>query len=196
MRVGNALAKDEELRDRILEATRRCLSRYSAAKTGIADVASEAGVSRQSVYNHFETRSNLFTLALEKAGDEFAERVASHLASHKGTPLELVVEAILYTAQALPQDPVLRAVASLERDESGGPLLDFSRSLTRDFSRRALAPVQARCKRATRQDFDVLADLMLRITLSLFVLPLPEGLTEKKVRSTLSRWLTTVEWVK
>ena len=58
MRVGNALAKDEELRDRILEATRRCLSRYSG-QNGIADVASEAGVSRQSVYNHFETRSNL-----------------------------------------------------------------------------------------------------------------------------------------
>jgi AcrR family transcriptional regulator len=52
-------------------------------------------VSRQSVYNHFETRSNLFTLALVEAGEEFAERVASYLAKREGTPLELVVEAIL-----------------------------------------------------------------------------------------------------
>jgi hypothetical protein len=94
------------------------LSRYGAGKTGIADVASEAGVSRQ------------------------------------------------------------------------------SRSLTGEFSRRTLAPVQARCDTATHPDFDVLADLMLRITLSLFILPLPAGPSEKKVRSLLSRWLTTSEWVR
>jgi AcrR family transcriptional regulator len=195
MTPGRAGGDEEKVRERILEATRRCLSRYGAAKTGIADVAAEAGVSRQSVYNHFETRSNLFTLALVEAGEEFAERVASHLARREGTPLELVVEAILYTARELPQDPVLGAVASLER-ERGELLLDFSRSLTREFSRRALAPVQARCDTATHQDFDVLADLMLRITLSLFVLPLPGGLSEKKLRSVLSRWLTTSDWVK
>ena len=187
---------EESLRARILEATRRCLSRYGAGKTGIADVASEAGVSRQSVYNHFETRSNLFAHAMTEAGEEFAERVASHLASPEGTPLELVVEAILYTARELPQDPVLRAVASLQRERGELLLLDLSRSLTGEFSRRALAPVQARCGTARHQDFDVLADLMLRITLSLFILPLPAGLSEKKVRALLSRWLTTSEWVR
>lgn len=57
-------SEGEGLHERILEATQRCLSRYGAGKTGIADVASEAGVSRQSVYNHFETRSNLLAHAM------------------------------------------------------------------------------------------------------------------------------------
>lgn len=192
-----ARAADGEvaLRGRILGATRRCLSRYGAAKTGIADVASEAGVSRQSVYNHFESRSHLFASALAAAGDEFADRVAAFLADREGEPLDLIVDAVVYVARELPQDPVLGAVATLGR-ERGAFLLDLGRSMTRQFSRRALAPVRARCDTARNQDFDVLADLMLRITLSLFVVPLPGTPSERKLRSLVTRWLTASEWVK
>lgn len=195
MARGRAAEGEQVLRGRILEATRRCLARHGAGKTGIADVASEAGVSRQSVYNHFETRSNLIGVALAEAGEDFAERVATYLADREGAPLDLVVDAILYVARELPQDPVLRAAASRER-ERGALLLDLGRSLTREFSRRALAPLQARCHTARSRDFDVLADLMLRITLSLFVVPLPGPLSEKKLRALVSRWLTASEWVR
>jgi AcrR family transcriptional regulator len=183
------------LRGRILAATQRCLSRYGAAKTGIADVASEAGVSRQSVYNHFETRPKLFASALTEAGEQFAERVAAFLAGREGEPIDLVVDAVVYVVRELPRDPVLGAVATLERGR-GAFLLDLGRSLTREFSRRALAPVKARCGAAKSQDFDVLADLMLRMTLSLFVVPLPGTPSERKLRSLVTRWLTASEWVR
>jgi AcrR family transcriptional regulator len=188
---------NSDLRERILAATRRCLALYGAPKTGIADVASEAGLSRQSIYTHFGTRSNLIGMALGEAGEEFSDRVSAHLSDLPGSPRDLVVEAILFVLRELPQDPLLRVVSSLERERGRDALvLDFSRSMTREISRQALAPVQARCGEASDDDFEILADLMLRLTLSLFVIPLPQGQTEEQVRAALERWFTASEWLR
>src|SRR5271169_3274131 len=137
---GSALAKDT-LPERVLEAARRCLVRYGVSKTGIADIASEAGVSRQSIYTHFGDRSNLISQALEGAGEEFADRVATYLTGRRGSALDLVIDAVLFTVREMPQDPLLRAIGSLERDpERDALVLDFGRAIAREFSLRALGP--------------------------------------------------------
>ena len=41
------------LRDRLLEATYRCVERFGMAKTTIDDVAKESGVSRATIYRQF-----------------------------------------------------------------------------------------------------------------------------------------------
>lgn len=43
-----------DARDRLIDATGRCFSRFGVAKTTLEDIASEAGVSRATVYRYFE----------------------------------------------------------------------------------------------------------------------------------------------
>lgn len=185
-----------DMRDRILAATRRCLIQYGAPKTGISDVAAEAGVSRQSIYTHVGDRSCLIRAALLAEGEEFSDRIAAHLADLPGGPRELVSEAILFVLRELPQDPLLRVFASLERERARDEIvLDFSSAMSHEFARQALGPVQDRCRHASDADIELLADLMLRLTMTLFLVPLPGGHAEDHVRRTLKRWFTTFEWL-
>lgn len=65
---------------RILEATELCIRRYGLRRVSMADVAQNAGLSRGSVYNHFQDREALIDAVLERAADRF---VASSEASVK-----------------------------------------------------------------------------------------------------------------
>jgi AcrR family transcriptional regulator len=64
--------------DRIVEAAEQCIRRYGLRRVSMGDVARAAGVSRASVYNHFQDREALVDAVLERAADRF---VASSEAS-------------------------------------------------------------------------------------------------------------------
>ena len=63
---------------RILEAAESCIRRYGLRRVSMGDVAQAAGLSRGSVYNHFQDREALIDAVLERAADRF---VASSEAS-------------------------------------------------------------------------------------------------------------------
>ena len=65
---------------RILEAAEQCIRRYGLRRVSMGDVAQAAGLSRGSVYNHFQDREALIDAVLERAADRF---VASSEASVK-----------------------------------------------------------------------------------------------------------------
>src|SRR4051812_33054735 len=65
---------------RILEAAERCIRRFGLRRFSMGDVAQDAGLSRGSVYNHFQDREALIDAVLERAADRF---VASSEASVK-----------------------------------------------------------------------------------------------------------------
>lgn len=65
---------------RILEAAERCIRRHGLRRVSMGDVAQAAGLSRGSVYNHFQDREALIDAVLERAADRF---VASSEASVK-----------------------------------------------------------------------------------------------------------------
>jgi len=88
-------------------------------------------------------------------------------------------------------DPLLRVFASLERERARDEtVLDFSSAMWHEFASQALAPVQDRCRHASDADIDLLADLMLRLTMTLFLIPLPGGHAQDHVRRTLERQTT------
>jgi AcrR family transcriptional regulator len=57
--------------DRILDAAEQCIRRYGLRRVSMGDVARAAGVSRGSVYNHFQDRDALVDAVLEHAADRF-----------------------------------------------------------------------------------------------------------------------------
>lgn len=60
----------DQNRRRALEAARDVFSRYGFRRTGMADIAREAGVSRPALYLWFENKSALFAALAEHLKDE------------------------------------------------------------------------------------------------------------------------------
>jgi AcrR family transcriptional regulator len=54
-----APASTDDARERILAAAERCIARHGIRKTTMDDIASEAGLSRPSVYRYFADRNDL-----------------------------------------------------------------------------------------------------------------------------------------
>jgi AcrR family transcriptional regulator len=75
-------ADDVTMRDRILDGARRCFLQYGAAKMGMHDVASVAGVSRGSVYKHFPNRRELVAAVVESGHDNFATAANQLMTGH------------------------------------------------------------------------------------------------------------------
>jgi AcrR family transcriptional regulator len=95
--------------DRILEAAERSMSRYGVA-VSMGDVASEAGVSRGSLYRHFGDRERLVGAVLDRTADRFVASAAAQV-DRRQTLSAQFAEAVAYVAET---------ARRLERDGGSG----------------------------------------------------------------------------
>lgn len=107
--AGDRPADREDARARLLEAAARCIQRHGLEKTGISDVAAEAGVTRRTVYRYFESRDALVSAALVREVGAFSERARTLLATFDD-PADMVVEGVLFAVRELAREPVLGRV--------------------------------------------------------------------------------------
>lgn len=61
--------------DEIVRAARTMFTRYGYGKTTMADIASEAGVARQTVYNAFPGKAEILRAVVQLVGEETLEAV-------------------------------------------------------------------------------------------------------------------------
>ncbi|MAG34537.1 MAG: hypothetical protein CL908_27015 [Deltaproteobacteria bacterium] len=89
----------------ILTAARRCYLRLGVHKTTMADIASEAGISRATLYRRFANRDEIFVEVLSIESDEMA---ADSVRVLEGVtePAERVVEGILFCIAEVPKRPL------------------------------------------------------------------------------------------
>jgi AcrR family transcriptional regulator len=101
----------EDARDRLLDATVQCIQRYGREKTGVSDIASEAGVTRRTVYRYFSDRDALISAALVRGVQDFTAR-ARRIMQAQETAGEMVVAAGLFALREIPRDPVLGSIVT------------------------------------------------------------------------------------
>ena len=89
---GSPPDSDEAARERILEATRRCLESPSVS---IASIAEELNVTRQTIYRYFPSTSLLLQEAAGVEARPFIERLAEELTALRLDVPELLVECIV-----------------------------------------------------------------------------------------------------
>src|SRR5206468_7580236 len=79
-RITGRLSADlmSDTADLILEAAERCMNRYGIA-VSMSDVASEAGLSRGSLYRHFGQRDGLVRAVLARTADRFVAGAAERI---------------------------------------------------------------------------------------------------------------------
>ena len=101
-------------RERLLEASTRCIARDGIDGLSMAAVATDAGVSRPTVYRYFADRRALLEATLFYAGRSLADSLSERLRGH-ASPAEKAIEAMLFVHGEIPRDPVLGALWSATR---------------------------------------------------------------------------------
>lgn len=184
---GDPPQDDDEARSRILGAAVRCVDRYGPEKTGLSDVATELGVTRQTVYRHFASTDDLLLAVAATAADGFLDRLARHVAG-LDDPAEAFVEGLAFTFEQLPKERLLGLLLTTGRSEV------FLRGVTSAegvaFSRQMLDRMAVDWEAAgyrTDGDLDALAGYGLRMLQSIILEP-PPRTSKAQLRAYLRRW--------
>jgi AcrR family transcriptional regulator len=173
---------------RILDATRACIDREGGV-AGIADVARELGVTRQTVYRYFPTTEDLLTATAIDASAGFLARLEGHLGTDIRSAAEAVVEGIAYTLEQLPKEPYMGLliapgrVSVFSRDFTSETSLTLGRAVIERF------PVDWSAEGYEGSELDELVEQMLRMTQSFVVDPGTPPRTGSELRRYLTRWL-------
>jgi AcrR family transcriptional regulator len=160
------------VRDRLLDATERCLRRSGLRRTTMIEVAHEAGLSRAWLYRQFPDKASLVLATLARTDEKFWAGAHARVAAAQGL-----------TAQ------VAEAVALAREQQPGALLLELKSSEPEAFAEvmgtglREMMPgmatfwhsylEDARAHGDVRPDLDVIraAEWVMRVVLSLVTVP-------------------------
>lgn len=169
----------------ILAAARRCYLRFGVQKTTMADIASEAALSRATLYRRFETRDQVFLDVLAIESQELAADTAAVLAGIDD-PAERVVEGIVYCLTEIPKRPLLHHLLSGDSAHWSAQHALGSKTL-QQISRSLLGLSLETDKHVSANEtkLDDLAEWAHRIVVSLATLPSPRCPDEVSLRRLL-----------
>ena len=179
-------ASDTEARSRLLDAARRCFERFGFEKATIADIATEVGVTRRTVYRYFESSDELLRAAFALTAGGIVERMLAHARRYRD-PGTRIIEAMLFLLGEIPADPRLGPLFSQGRNGRAGR--SMSSVVTLEVSHNALRAVNEQWSPLTSKEVDELAELILRLLQSFLTDPGTRPRTESELRAFLKRWL-------
>ena len=119
-RVPYAEAARVLLRDTLLDAARELLRDYEWADLKMADIASAAGVSRQTLYKEFGSRQAFAQAYILREADEFLAAVESAMVAHREDPRRALGAAVEVFLTAAAEEPLIKAIVA--GDNSDGLL--------------------------------------------------------------------------
>ncbi|MCX5535923.1 TetR/AcrR family transcriptional regulator [Streptomyces sp. NBC_00006] len=185
---GRPPASDAEARQRIIDATARCVDRHGVTKTTLSDVAAELGVTRQTVYRHFGRLSDIVAEVAAQGAESFVDLMIAHLQGITD-PAEAVVEGMVFCVRTIPTEPRLSLLLQL------GDTTAFGRGATTSdtigYGARMLRrfPVDWAAAGVGDKDLDGLAEMIMRLLTSLLQHPGEPPQDETRLRTLLNRWL-------
>lgn len=162
--------RTEQARQRILEATYRCVARWGLAKTTVEDAAREAGLSRATVYRYFPGgRDELVRSVVVWEFMHFFVRLYEEV-SDAGTLEEVMERGIRFAHQAIVDHEVLQRVLETE-PERLLPTLTVESSRIVGVIADFLTPYLVRHELASGVDVGEAADFLARMVLSYMSAP-------------------------
>jgi AcrR family transcriptional regulator len=172
-------------RQRLLDAAERCIIRDGLGATGIAAIASEAGVSRPTVYRYFEDRRTLVFATLVRAGQSLAAGMAEHVL-HVSGAAHKAVEAELFVLREVRRNTLFAEVWNSTLLDAA-LLADVTDPAIIAVAREGLAGLEAAAGWDDAEANEA-AELMLRLLLSLLLAPAPKR-SDAELRRFLERRL-------
>lgn len=139
VRNGGQGGGERETRDALLEAAFQCAVRFGWQRVRMSDVASRAGLSRQTLYRHFQTKDGLAQALALREQDAFLEGFRTAFDASADLH-DAVVAATTWSLKHAESHPLLRqAVEDLDSGllpyitTKAHPLMTRSRELGREL---------------------------------------------------------------
>lgn len=178
----------DEARDRLIDAAEACFSRFGVSKTTLEDIASEAGVSRATVYRYFEGgRDEIILGVVLREARQFLAALQKRV-GREADLADAVVEGIMYTIASVRKNEHLGLLFAPEVAGQTTSIAGASTALfeiTTDF----LRPIFDQAHRQGRLRRDVVAEeaaeFVLRMILSLLSVDGPRRRSDAKQRQFL-----------
>lgn len=181
----------DDARNRLVDAAEACFTRFGVAKTTLEDIATEAGVSRATVYRYFEGgRDEIILGVVLREGREFLASLGRRV-QREQTLEDAIVEGVMYTVAAVRKNDHLALLFAPEVAGHTTSIAGASAALydlTQDF----LRPIfeQARTAGQLRDGIiaEDAAEFVLRMILSLLSVAGPRKRSQAKEREFLRRY--------
>lgn len=185
---GYPPGSEAEARERIVGAATWCVDRYGPGKTGLSDVARELGVTRQTVYRYFAGTDDLLAAVARSAAEGYLDGLARHLARITD-PVEVVVEALAFTIERLPEERYLGLLLTAGR--SGRFFAGLTSPAAIEFARSLLDRTAVDWEKIGygRAELDELGEFTLRVLQSLVLDPGTPPRSGPALRGFLRRWV-------
>lgn len=174
-RTPYAVAARQLLRDTLFGAARDELQHRAWADITMADIASAAGVSRQTLYKEFGTRDEFAQAFVIHEGERFLDAVEQAVRVHLDDPHAAVAAALETFLTTAGEDPLMRIL--LSDDGTGGmlPLVTTqSMPVVAWASARLAAVMQDGWSHARDDDANLLAENLVRLAISHVTVPTGE----------------------
>ena len=155
----------------LLDAAHAAALTGSWGKVRMADVAAEAGVSRQTLYYEFGSKDGLAEALAMREAQRFMAGADAARVGHEGTPAQAIAAAAEFTLTSAAKNPLLKAV--LTDDTSA--LLPFITTRAEHILAAArehtAAYLSSHWPDLPREEVALVAELVNRLTISHLVLP-------------------------
>lgn len=174
---GNSPKSEAEARRILLDVARDCIERFGPSKVGLSDVASAAGVTRQTVYRYFSDAEDLFNSAAVLASGGFLERMRERVLKRQEGVAERMVETLVLAICEIPNDEHL---AMLMQSADFFAVSAFVQEEILALSDESIG--------LGAQERDELAEILLRLLTS-FLSESGPARSEEELRTFLFRWL-------
>ena len=185
---GNPPRTEDEARQRIVAAAAACVDQFGPAKTTLSDVASELGVTRQTVYRYYANLADLLGAVAQAGLADFVERMERHLSTFT-TPADVAIESIVYAVRAIPEE---RHIGVLFQ---AGETDIFSRDVTSEMAFAVGADILRRVPvdwseiGVHDEELEGLAEILMRLFVSFLQYPGGPPRSEDELRALVHRWL-------
>jgi AcrR family transcriptional regulator len=188
---GAPPADDEEARKRIVDAAIRSMERRGPQGTSLSIIAGDLGITRPTVYRYFATIDELLTAAGDVALGGWTARIAD-LTSGIKDPVDLLVEAVAYLVERLPQEPLLMTLLETDRTRFMSQQMVMGESIARSRVLLEHTGIDWAALGYRGKHFDDLVEYLLRLIQSMVLVPSQPPRTARQLRSTLRHWIGPV----
>lgn len=185
---GRPPATELEARQRIVDATAACIDRFGIQKTTLSDVASELGVTRQTVYRYFPKLTDIVGEVAAQGAESFVDQMIEHLQGVT-SPAEAVVEGVLFSVRTIPTEPRLSLLLQIGDDGAFGRgatsvmAVQYGAEMLRRY------PVDWSDAGLDEDDLEGLAELIMRLLTSLLEHPSEPARSDDELRAWLRTWI-------
>lgn len=188
---GAPPADDDEARKRIVDAAIGSMERRGPQGTSLSVIAGDLGITRPTVYRYFPTIDDLVAAAGDVALGGWSARIAD-LTAGITDPVDLLVEAVAYLVERLPDEPLLTTLLETDRTRwmSRQMVMGESIARTRVLLEHTGIDWAALGYRGTH--FDDLVEYLLRIVQSMVLVPPEPPRSASELRAVLRHWIGPV----